>query len=154
MEDLIWLESDYSEWITNHDCDKLSVRRLVQRICIKELELRKAQEKGLPTDKLEKAYLDLLNSGNLTPRTMNATNETESTKTFGVWLRDIEKTRPCEYFEDKKIYEDYDHIKEYIDRFLFRPLKNLITGSRDFDKEFQSLELNDFDEDMDDEDNE
>ena len=58
------------------------------------------------------------------------------------------------YFEDKKLYEDYDHIKEYIDRFLFRPLKNLITGSRDFDKEFQSLELNDFDEDMDDEDNE
>ena len=154
MDDLIWLESDYSEWITNHDCDKLSVRRLVQRICIKELELRKAQEKGLPTDKLEKAYLDLLNSGNLTPRTMNATNETESTKTFGVWLRDIEKTRPCEYFEDKKLYEDYDRIKEYIDRFLFRPLKNLITGSRDFDKEFQSLELNDFDEDMDDEDNE
>ena len=50
MEDLIWLESDYSEWITNHDCDKLSVRRLVQRICIKELALRKAQEKGLPTE--------------------------------------------------------------------------------------------------------
>ena len=35
---------------------------------------------------------------------------------------------------------------EYIERFIFRPMKNLITGSRDFDKEFQPLEHEDQDE--------
>ena len=147
LDDLNWLEKDYYEWVTNHDCDKLSTRKLIMMICVKELEIRKAREKNLPTDKMEKALLDLLNSGNLTPRTMSYTNETESTKVFGVWLRDIEKSRPAEYFEDKKLYDDFDGIKSYIERFLFRPMKNLISGSREFDKEFQPLEFDDVDED-------
>ena len=143
LDELNWLERNYYEWVTNHDCSKLSTRKLIMTICIKELEIKKAREKGLSTEKLEKSWLDLLNSSNLTPRTMNYTNETESAKTFGVWLRDIEKTRPCEYFEDKKLYEDYDGIKSYIERFLLRPMKNLISGSREFDKEFQPLEFED-----------
>lgn len=155
LEDLNWLERNYNEWVTNHDCGKLATRKLIMTICIKELEMKKTREKGLSTEKLEKSWLDLLNSSNLTPRTMNYTNESESTKTFGIWLRDIEKTRPCEYFEDKKIYEDFDGIKSYIERFLFRPMKNLITGSRDFDKEFQPLEFEDSDiDDVDDDDDE
>ena len=35
---------------------------------------------------------------------------------------------------------------DYIERFIFRPMKNLITGSRDFDKEFQELEFEDQEE--------
>ena len=103
---------------------------------------------------MEKALLDLLNSGNLTPRTMNYTNESESTKVFGAWLRDIEKTRPAEYFEDKSLYDDFDGIKSYIERFLFRPMKNLISGSREFDKEFQPLEFENAQDDEGDDDNE
>ena len=87
-----------------------------------------------------------MNSGNFTPRTMQLTNQDESQQAFGVWLRDIEKNRPAEYFEDKKLYHDYDGIMDYIERFIFRPMKNLITGSRDFDKEFQELEFEDQEE--------
>ena len=154
LEDLGWLEKNYHEWVTNHDCDKLSTRKLIMMICIKELEIRRAREKNLPTDKMEKTLLDLLNSGNLTPRTMNYTNESESTKVFGAWLRDIEKTRPAEYFEDKSLYDDFDGIKSYIERFLFRPMKNLISGSREFDKEFQPLEFENAQDDEGDDDNE
>ena len=70
---------------------------------------------------------------------MSAVNETDSSKIFGVWLKDIEQYRPAEYFEDKKLYEDYDGIMEYFNKFVLRPMRNLLTGSRDFDKEF-SLE--------------
>ena len=136
IKELEWLEKDYAEWITNHDCDKLSVQKLVRLICIKELEIRKAREEGRATEKLEKSLLELLNSSNLTPRTMNAINETDSTKMFGVWLKDIENYKPCEYFEDKSIYEDFDGIGDYFNRFVLRPMRNLLTGSRDFDKEF------------------
>ena len=45
-------------------------------------------------------------------------------------------TGVAEYFKDKSIYEDYDGILDYIKRFVFRPLKNLLTGTREFDKEF------------------
>jgi hypothetical protein len=61
---------------------------------------------------------------------------------YGAWVRDIEKYRPAEYFEDKKIYFDFDKIGEYFQRFTLRPLKNLLTGSRDFDKEFSIEEDN------------
>lgn len=137
-----WLENDYHEWLTNHDCEKLSVQKLVQMICIKELEIRNARSSGLATDKLEKSLMELMNNSNLTPRTMSAVNETDSAKIFGVWIKDIEQNRPAEYFQDKNLYEDYDGIKEYFERFVLRPMRNLLTGSRDFDKEFQNIEFN------------
>ena len=136
ISELQWLERDYTEWLTHHDCDKLSIQKLVQMICIKELEIRNARQSGKPTDKLEKSLMEIMNNSNLTPRNMSAVNETDSSKIFGVWIKDIEQTRPAEYFEDKSIYDDYDGIKDYFDRFILRPMKNLLTGSRDFDKEF------------------
>lgn len=135
-EDLQWLEENYTEWLTHNDCEKLSVQRLVQMICIKELEIRQTREMGKPTDKLEKSLMELMNSSNLTPRTMSAMNETDSTKVFGMWLKDIEQYKPAEYFEDKKLYFDFDGILEYFNKFILRPMKNLLVGTRDFDKEF------------------
>lgn len=135
-EELQWLEDDYMDWTTHNDCSKLSVQRLVQMICIKELEIRNARSKGDSTEKLEKALLTLMDNSSLTPKTMSAMNETNSTRVYGLWLQDIETRRPAEYFKDKSIYFDYDHIKEYFERFVLRPLKNLLIGTRDFDKEF------------------
>lgn len=146
MSELQWLERDYTEWLTHHDCDKLSIQKLVQMICIKELEIRNARQSGKPTDKLEKSLMEIMNNSNLTPRNMSAVNETDSSKIFGVWLKDIEQNRPAEYFKDKSIYEDYDGIKDYFDRFVLRPMKNLLTGSRDFDKEFMIENESDGDE--------
>lgn len=136
VDDMCWLEEDYVEWTTHHDCDKLSVQRLVQMICIKELEIRNARMNGQATDKLEKSLMELMNNSNLTPRTMSAMNETDSTKVFGMWLKDIEQYRPAEYFQDKKLYDDYDGIMDYFNKFVLRPMKNLLTGTREFDKEF------------------
>lgn len=136
MSELQWLERDYTDWLTHHDCEKLSIQKLVQMICIKELEIRNARQSGKATDKLEKSLMELMNSSNLTPRTMSAVNETDSSKIYGMWIKDIEQYRPAEYFKDKKLYEDYDGIMDYFNRFVLRPMKNLLTGSRDFDKEF------------------
>ena len=135
-EELQWLENDYCQWTTHHDCQKLSIQRLVQMICIKELEIRKARQNGKSTDKLEKSLRELMNDSNLTPKTMSAINETESSKMYSQWIKDIEQYKPAEYFQDKSIYEDYDGIKSYFERFILRPMKNLLTGTREFDEEF------------------
>lgn len=135
-EEYQWLEEDYMEWCLNHESEKMSMQRLFQMICVKELEIRNARQQCKPTEKLEKALMELMNSSNLTPRTMSAINETDSVKIYGMWIRDIERYKPAEYFKDKKLYSDYDGIKDYFDRFVLRPMKNLLTGSRDFDKEF------------------
>jgi hypothetical protein len=142
LEELHWLEDDYEEWLGQSKDAKLPTKKLIRMICIKELEIRKAIQNGDVTDKLEKSLLNLMDNSSLTPKTMDNSNETDSSKVYGAWVRDIEKYRPAEYFQDKKIYFDFDKIGEYFQRFTLRPLKNLLTGSRDFDKEFSIEEDN------------
>ena len=55
---------------------------------------------------------------------------------LGVMIRDIEEHCPADFYKDKSIYADFDHLKEYITRFMTRPLNNLLTGSKEMDKEF------------------
>ena len=149
-EELKFLEEHYFEWTTHNDCNKMSVQKLVKMICEKELEIEKGKIGNSNTEKAEKALLTLMDSSSLTPKSMSALNETDSAKIYGIWLRDIELYKPAEYFKDKKLYKDFDHLLEYYQRFIFRPLKNLLTGTREFDKEFNvedEMEQNDENDD-------
>lgn len=56
--------------------------------------------------------------------------------TFGVTLATISQYTPEEFYKDKALYKDYDHLGEYYERHVLRPLRNLETGSTDRDKEF------------------
>lgn len=56
--------------------------------------------------------------------------------TFGAWVREIERFCPAENYKDKKKYRDMDGLGEYVERFMFRPLRNWLTGSNEKDPEF------------------
>lgn len=56
--------------------------------------------------------------------------------TFGSWVREIERYCPAEDYKNKKKYKDMDGFGEYLERFIFRPMKNWLTGSKDQDTEF------------------
>lgn len=56
--------------------------------------------------------------------------------TFGVNIETIEKYTPAEYYKNKELYRDFDDIGDYINRFLLRPLRNLMHGTSDRDHEF------------------
>ena len=56
---------------------------------------------------------------------------------------DIEKSSPAEYFKQKHLYRDADGFIDYLNRFVFRPIKNLLTGSKEYDKDFTIEEDND-----------
>lgn len=55
---------------------------------------------------------------------------------LGVTLATISQYTPEEYYKNKELYKDYDKIGEYFDRFVKRPLKNLMTGSTKRDIEY------------------
>lgn len=57
-------------------------------------------------------------------------------KPLGVLARDIEEFCPAEIYRDKKLYADFDSLIDYFMRILKRPLQNLLTGSKDMDKEY------------------
>lgn len=55
---------------------------------------------------------------------------------LGVTLATISQYTPEEYYQDKGLYKDYDKIGDYFTRFVKRPLKNLMTGSTERDKDY------------------
>lgn len=135
-DDYEFLEDTYYEWCNKYKSDTLSEQKTFQFLTLKELEIRKAREQGSSTDKLEETYRRFSSDANVIPRDANAMNDSENLNTLGIWTRDIEKYRPAEYFEDKKVYNDNDNMKSYYERFILRPLKNLLIGTREFDREF------------------
>ena len=56
--------------------------------------------------------------------------------TIGVNAETIEKYTPAEYYKNRSLYKDHDNIGDYIERFLLRPLRNLMRGTKDRDAEF------------------
>lgn len=142
LEDLVFLEEHYAEWEERIDTSKLQVQKLIIRICTAELQLTKVEPGSAREEAIERRLMGLMDKANLTPKSMSKLDGGDSNKVYGVWIRDIEQTRPAEYFQDKKLYEDYDGLLEYFNRFILRPLKNLLLGTREFDFEF-NLEKDD-----------
>lgn len=62
---------------------------------------------------------------------------------FGVNVEMIEKYTPAEYYKNQELFKDYDNIKDYFDRFILRPLKNLMHGTVDRDYEYRVKEEED-----------
>ena len=56
--------------------------------------------------------------------------------TLGVTLGVISQYTPEEFYKDKDLYKDYDKLGEYFNRFVKRPMENLMTGSNIRDEEF------------------
>lgn len=144
-EEYQFLEETYREWKDRNNCETLAQEKTYKYIAIQELEIRRGQENGLEVDKmykLQETYRKLINDAGITPKEAKSVTD-EEVGCLGVWIRDIERYRPAEYFEDKKKYFDYDSLKEYCERFIFRPMKNLLLGSKEFDKEFNVEGQND-----------
>ena len=86
-----------------------------------------------------KAFKDLMelssklhNDGNIKPIQSTGANDDKGLSTYGLWIKTIEQDEPCEHFETKPLYEDYDKFKRYIDNWFVRPFKNIFNISNDF----------------------
>jgi hypothetical protein len=97
-------------------------------------------------DKVSKLYQATLANANLKPK--DNTKELISNnpdECWGNFEKIIETKSPADYFSDKKIFEDYDHMDEYYKRFIERPTDNLRNGTNIMDEEF-SIKANNDDE--------
>jgi hypothetical protein len=55
---------------------------------------------------------------------------------WGLFMEQISQYTPEEYYKDKKLYEDFDGIGKMFERFVLRPLKNLLCKTNERDHEF------------------
>lgn len=75
--------------------------------------------------------------------------EANSDDCLGVWNARISQYTPEEYYKNKELYKDHDNFRDYIERFVLRPLRNLQHGTDERDKEFYVKEVVEEDEDVD-----
>lgn len=67
---------------------------------------------------------------------MVAETDGSENETYGVTLSLISQMTPEEYYKDKTLFRDYTGIGEYYQRFIERPVRNIVTGSQDRDPQY------------------
>lgn len=114
-EDYVYLQSEYDDWTTRHECNTKAQEEIFKRICFKQLEILKATRKGENTKDLDKTLQDLLDTAKLTPK-QNKGDVLSKAKTFSQLIDEWENEEPIP--EPDPEFEDVDHIAKYIDVFF------------------------------------
>ncbi len=133
------LQYEYQNWVDRYGepIDKRQ-EELYVSICYMKLNQQKLLQKGdLNIGAAAKSYKEQIDAATTEIEDRKKKAEAEKQLSpLGEMIRDIEEYCPAEYYKDKKLYADFDRLREYIERFMTRPLRNLLTGSRELDKEF------------------
>lgn len=133
----------------NPQCDG-NAEIFIIDLCYTKMQQMKAVRESRVDDykKLTESYIKSFTQAGL--KTVKDSNEIEDF-TIGVNAETIEKYTPVEYYKNKSLYKDHDNIGDYITRFLLRPLRNLMQGTKDRDVEFFVKDEEENDEFTDDE---
>ena len=113
--DLMFLETEYQDWIKRYACENKAQELLFKRICFKELDIEKAQKSGKDTKELDKTLQDLMGSMSLKPNQNNSNALTEA-KTFGQLIQKWEDEKPIPEVDEE--FRDENRIGRYIDIFF------------------------------------
>lgn len=106
-------------------------QKMMKNLCLLEYQMQINIQAGKDIGTLSNSYKTMFEAAELKADSADTSNDS-----FGKWIMDIEKYSPAEYYSDKKKYHDFFGIVEYIERFMFRPLKNLIFGTHEKEKEY------------------
>jgi hypothetical protein len=131
-DDFQYLEEQFSEWSKSHRIDTQTEKTLLKFICLKELEIRRAITEGSSTSSLVKEFQDLIKTSGLAPNSATVSSAGKSQENWGNFVKMIEEQEPCEVFKDRELFKDFDNINKYFLRFILRPMKNFVVGSREF----------------------
>lgn len=117
--------------------DDVIQKSLIKSLCVTKTLENRAFQKGNTDDylKLTKLYQDTIKTANMKPNTGAADTLSDEQTVWGNFVKNVEEFSPAEIYKDKKLFADFDGIKDYFDRFIVRPFKNFFTGSSDMDKE-------------------
>lgn len=133
-EDYAFLEDFYTEYNTIFPTENPVQRNLYRNIAKTHLNANKELEAGRINgyEKLMKTSSQLHTDANIKPVQSSGLND-ENSNSYGMWIKTIENTEPCEYFENLPVYEDYDKFRRYWEKWFIRPFKNIFRLSKDFD---------------------
>jgi hypothetical protein len=106
-------------------------QKMMKNLCLLEYQMQVNIQAGKDIGALSNSYKAMFEAAELKTENTDTSNDS-----FGKWIMDIEKYSPAEYYKDKTKYHDFFGLVEYIERFMFRPLRNLIFGEKEKEKEY------------------
>ena len=134
-EDYIALEAHYKYLKSaNPNCDSNQEIFIIDLCYIKVKQMQSYREGKIDDYKvLTEQYRKTFKEAQLkmAQETSAANNDS-----WGEWIERISQFTPEEYYRNKKLYKDFDGLGDYINRFLYRPLRNLMHGTTDRDSEY------------------
>lgn len=114
-EDLVWLENEYQDWVTRHECNTKPQEELFKNLSLNRLERKQAVKEGKPTKEIDKTFQELLGTQNIQPR-QTSMDTLADAQTFGTLIQKFEETRPLPEIDPD--LQDVDKIGLYIDVFF------------------------------------
>lgn len=123
QEDYVYLQDQYVDWTTRHECKTKAQEEVFKRLCFKQLEILKATRNGESTKDLDKTYQDLLDTANLKPKQTNSDALAED-RTFGQLIKIWENENPIP--EPSEEFKDVDKIGRYISVFFLGHLAKMV----------------------------
>lgn len=114
-EDYIYLQEQYEDWTTRHECETKAQEEVFKRICFKQLEILKATRREDDTKDLDATFQKLLDAAKLQPK-QNSGDTTANNQTFGTLIDKWENTRPIPEIDED--LQDVDKIGLYLDIFF------------------------------------
>lgn len=134
-DDYAFLQEQYDDWTTRHECKTKSQEEVFKRICFKQLELLKATRAGLNTKDLDRTLQDLLATGNLQPKQNNMDALAED-RTFGQLIKIWENEKPIP--EPEEEFRDVDKIGKYISVFFLGHLAKMVGIKNKFARMYEA----------------
>lgn len=126
-DDYLFLQEQYEDWTTRHECQTKSQEEMFKQICFTQLSIWKAERARLDTKDLQATFLKQLEAAKLQPK-QNKGDTISEAQTFGTLIDKWENTRPIPEPEDD--LKDVDKIGLLLDVFFrghlakFMGLKN------------------------------
>lgn len=129
-QDYLMLQSYYDGYIKIHEgTPDIKTQKIMKTLSLTEYQIQKNMQNNKDIGALVNSYKSQL--AELETDSADVANDT-----LGKWIFDIEKYCPADYYADKNKYHDFFGIIEYIERFLYRPLKNLLFNTKEPEKEY------------------
>lgn len=114
-EDYEFLQNEYDDWTTRHECKTKAQEEVFKQICFTQLELQKASRARADTKDLMATFQKLLDTAKLQPK-QNHSDTISDAQTFGTLIDKWETTRPLPEIDPE--LKDVDKIGLYLDVFF------------------------------------
>lgn len=125
--DYIFLENEFEAWGLSHDISTKEQEVSFKIICQLQLDYEKARTKGAKdASKLITDIHKAMDVAGVSPGKVKKKEGQEANKTIGMLIKMMEETSPAEYYEDKKLFADYDDVDVQIRDFVTRPILNFL----------------------------